>query len=127
MRVTRRREVLVSSHFLDPYQHLKWEMGKRSAAARRVLRTNPPQTPPGTASRLACRFASRRCPSISGPFDIKVRVVYVESCRPPAKKPEFAGSLRLCVQTTRTWRRAGAGGVRAHVGMCEKMFIFAGL
>lgn len=23
-------------------------------------------------------------------------------------------------------RRAGAGGVRAHVGMCEKMLIFAG-
>ena len=43
-----------------------------------------------------------RCPSIPGPFDVKVRVVYVESCRPPAKKPEFAGSLRLCVQTTRT-------------------------
>ena len=60
-----------------------------------------------------------RHPSISGPFDVKVRVVYVESCRPPAKKPEFAGSLRICVQTTRTWRRAGAGGVRAHVGMCE--------
>ena len=45
--------------------------------------TNPPQTPPGTASRLACRFASRRCPSISGPFDVKVRVVYVElNCAP---------------------------------------------
>ena len=44
-----------------------------------------------------------RCPSISGPFDVQVRVVYVESCRPPAKKPEFGGSLRICVQTTRTW------------------------